>query len=135
MHDLGEFLFPAPAQRSVGGIVGWWERRRLPYNLFVGGAGLTTLSVLSVVGMLPPNPRPVFFPVIPVIVFGVMANVCYLLGPTVELLIDRIWGRKVLPVGPALFRMGLTFSTGLALLPIIFVMIDWVMRIVRAVIG
>ena len=93
--------------------MGWWERRRLPYNLIVGGAGLTTLAVLNVVGMLPPNSRTVFFPVIPVVVFGVMANVCYLLGPT----------------------LGLTFSTGLALLPISFVMIDWAMRVVRAVIG
>jgi hypothetical protein len=135
MTPLGEFLFPAPAQRSLPAVVRWWERRRLPYNLIVGGAGLTTLTVRNVVGSLPPNPRDVFVPVVPVLVFGLLANVCYLLGPTVELAINAIWGRKVLPVGPALYRMGLTFSTGLALLPIIVVLIDWVLRIVRAVIG
>jgi hypothetical protein len=48
----------------------------------------------------------------------------------VEVAVDKIWGRPVLPVGPALFRIGLTFSVGLTLLP---VLIDWAFRIVRAI--
>ncbi len=39
MTELTEFLFPAPARRSVSGIVRWWESRRLAYNVLVGGAG------------------------------------------------------------------------------------------------
>jgi hypothetical protein len=37
------------------------------------------------------------------------------LGPTHEIQIDEVWGRTVLPAGPSLYRMGLTFSVGLAL--------------------
>ena len=35
MSAITEFLFPAPAKRTVGGIVTWWEKRRLAYNVVV----------------------------------------------------------------------------------------------------
>ncbi len=63
-------------------------------------------------------------------VFGVMANLCYLLGPTVEIAMQKLWGEKLLPVGPSIFRMGLTFSVGLALLPALLVSIMWVARVI-----
>jgi hypothetical protein len=40
-----------------------------------------------------------------------------------------MWGRGLLPTGPALFRMGLTFSVGLALFPALLMMFVWVARI------
>lgn len=49
------------------------------------------------------------------------ANVCYLLGPVAETLAYRLLGEDLLPVGPALYRMGLTFSVGLALFPALLV--------------
>ena len=117
MSQLVEFLYPAPARRTAGGIVRWWEHRRLPYNLFVGGAGLLSLGY---VGLLQtavwgsaPGPTLLF----PVAAFGVGANVCYALGPLVEIAAEKAFGRRLLPVGPMLYRMGLTFSVGLALLP------------------
>jgi len=134
MSALTEFLFPAPARRSVGGIIRWWESRRLAYNVMVGGAGLVSLGVVNVIALLPP--RLPFHPLVPwqgIVAFGVLANVCYLLGPLVEVTVDRLWGRQILPVGPALFRMGLTFSVGLALLPILLMVISWVVRAVIAV--
>jgi hypothetical protein len=129
MTDLAEFLFPAPAERSVGGILKWWEGRRLQYNVFVGSAGLVTLGVFRVFTWIISEDM---VPWQAVVVFGVAANVCYLLGPTVELLMDRLWGRKLLPVGPALYRMGLTFSVGLALLPaLIFSVMSVVVLLLR----
>jgi hypothetical protein len=59
-----------------------------------------------------------------------MANVCYLLGPTIEIALQELWGDKLLPVGPGLFRMGLTFSVGLALFPALLFTIAWVVRVV-----
>ena len=131
MTALTEFLFPAPARRSVGGIVRWWESRRLAYNLFVGGAGLLSVGAIMLITLLPgfPNAR---FQWQPIVAFGMMANICYLLGPTVEVTLQKLWGDTVLPVGPALFRMGLTFSVGLALFPALLFAIVWV---VQAVIG
>ena len=130
MTELTEFLFPAPARRTVGGIVRWWESRRLAYNVFVGGAGLLSLGVMQLIALIPPG-----FPGTPVpwqgvVVFGVMANVCYLLGPTIEIALQKLWGDKLLPVGPSLYRMGLTFSVGLALLPALLFAMVWVVRVV-----
>ncbi|MBM4183561.1 MAG: hypothetical protein FJ207_04960 [Gemmatimonadetes bacterium] len=116
MSSLTEFLFPAPASRSPGAIVGWWEGRRLFYNVAVGAAGSASYVVMSVVdSILQGTPHLVPWPF--VVMFGLGANVMYCLGPTLEILIDKIWGRTVLPVGPSLYRMGLTFSVGLALFP------------------
>ncbi|MDH3272848.1 MAG: hypothetical protein OEN56_16025 [Gemmatimonadota bacterium] len=128
---LTEFLFPAPAKRSTLSIIGWWEKRRLPYNLIVGSAGIVSLGISLFFAALPPfGSTPGIEILIPVTVFGVMANLCYFLGPTVEILIERIWGREVLPTGPTLYRMGLTFSVGLALLPALMMVILWVARTV-----
>ncbi len=130
MTELTEFLFPAPARRSVSGIVRWWESRRLAYNVFVGGAGLVSLSAVGLTALLPGAfPAPSDWPFI-VLAFAVMANVCYLLGPTVEIGLQKLWGDKVLPVGPTLFRMGLTFSVGLALFPALLISMFWVARFV-----
>lgn len=129
MTDLAEFLFPAPAERSAGSILKWWESRRIPYNLIVGGAGLVTLGVFRVFTWVIGEG---FVPWQPIVVFGALANICYLLGPTVEIAVDKIWGRKVLPVGPALYRMGLTFSVGLTLLPaLIFTVLSVVLVVLR----
>ena len=118
MSRLVEFLFPAPAPRRAGAIVRWWEARRLPYNMMVGAAGLASLAVVELVSLLPwMGGAPAWIPWQPVVAFGVLANLCYLLGPALEIVLTRLWGYTVLPVGPALFRMGLTFSVGLALFP------------------
>ena len=130
MTELTEFLFPTPARRSVGSIVRWWESRRLAYNVFVGGAGLLSLGVMKLIALLPPGLPGARVPLLGVVAFGVMANVCYLLGPAIEIALQKLWGEKLLPVGPGLFRMGLTFSVGLSLFPALLVSIFWVARVV-----
>jgi hypothetical protein len=138
MSAITEFLFPAPARRTVGGIVSWWESRRLTYNLIVGGAGVLSLAAVRMISLLPPGAHPLpqpFLEVVwrPVLVFAVLANVCYTFGPTLEVLLEKLWRRQMLPVGPSLFRMGLTFSVGLTLLPTLLVVFEWVLRIVHAI--
>lgn len=133
MKAVTEFLFPAPAKRTVGSIIGWWEKRRLPYNLLVGGAGLFSLTWGTLLLALPPFSTFQLFPWQGVLAFGLLANFCYLLGPATEILIEKIWGREVLPTGPVLYRMGLTFSVGLALLPSLIITIAWVARVVFAI--
>lgn len=118
MTAIVRLLFPVPAyRRSPVTLLRWWERRRPAYNLIVGGAGVVSLATLRVLELLPPHPRfPVSGPV--VLVYGVMANVCYTFGFSIEALLERLWGGDVAPVGPTLFRYGLMFSVGLTLLPI-----------------
>jgi len=55
MSAITEFLFPAPAKRSAASIIRWWERRRLPYNLAVGAAGVLSLAFSTILVALPPN--------------------------------------------------------------------------------
>ena len=132
MSAIVEFLFPAPAPQGVRGVVQWWESRRLQYNLIVGGFGVFSYGIVSILMNLPPAPGETIPPVA-IIVFGVLANVCYLLGPAVEIVVRKTWGRKVLPVGPALYRAGLTFSIGLTLLPMAIAGLDFGVRVLKAI--
>lgn len=135
MSQLTEFLFPAPAKRSVGGIVRWWESRRLAYNVFVGSAGLITTGVFALITALPPFSSPELVPWQGMVLFGVGANFFYTMGSAVEIIVEKLWGRDVLPIGPGLYRMGLTFSVGLALFPALIFTTIWVIRIVLSVFG
>lgn len=130
MSALSDFLFPAPARRTTRAIIVWWERRRIAYNAWVGAAGLVSLGTLSAVAVSFGGEPFGLYVLIPVSIFGGLANVCYLLGPATEILIEKLWGRHVLPTGPALFRMGLTFSVGLALFPALLAVIYFVVRTV-----
>ena len=127
MNTLTHFLFPAPAERSPAAIFIWWEARRLPYNAVVGVTGVFALGLMALIGSLPPGSTEL--PPIPlVLLYGILANACYCFGPLAECALEMIWPRKLLPVGPTLFRMGLTFSLGLTVLPVMAMAWDWVIR-------
>jgi hypothetical protein len=134
MTDLTEFLFPAPAPRNTVAVVRWWEGRRLGYNALVGTAGLFAYTFSHVWAALPPNPHP-GVPLLVAVPFGIAANVCYCLGPLLEIGVQKFFGRAMLPIGPTLFRMGLTFSVGLAMLPALISPADFMVRVVRFVLG
>jgi hypothetical protein len=132
MTEIAEFLYPPPRHKPIGGIVLWWESRRLSYNLIVGATGSVSFTFAMVMSHLPPDPNPGPPWVLP-IVYALAAHLCYFFGPMLETLAETIWGRRMLPVGPALFRIGLTFSVCLTLLPIPITVYDWLIRIVRSV--
>jgi hypothetical protein len=128
------FLFPEPAERRPGAIVRWWESRRLPFNLIVGGSGLISLGLVALASSIPPNPHGFIFSWAPVVVYGVLANICFSLGPATELALEKLWGRRVLPTGPVLFRSGVMFSVGLTLvLPAILLTIGWILRVIGSI--
>ena len=132
---LTELLFPLPAvRRTPLGILLWWESRRLVYNVIVGATGSITLVVIGIADLVSHahHPGPFELPsFIPVLVYGVLANVCYTLGPIIETALERAWKDSVLPIGPALFRQGLAFSIGLTLLPIPLVICVEMARIAK----
>ena len=135
MTALGEFLFPAPAPRRAGAIIRWWEKRRLAYNLMVGAAGLVSAAAVSVWSPLVGEGSVLGFIWIPAVIFGGLANVCYTLGSLIEILVQKLWGSSVLPIGPAMYRMGLTFSVGLALFPTLLITLFVVVRVVAYALG
>jgi len=132
---LADFLYPKPARRTVGAIFKWWERRRLAYNAIISAGGAVSLAGLWLGFLLLGNPVSPGFMLTPVIPVLLAANACYTLGPIVESLAHKLWGREVLPIGPHLFRAGLIFSVGLTLvLPMILLGFQLVVRLVQALI-
>ena len=134
MSALTEFLFPAPAKRTAGAIFGWWEKRRLPYNLIVGVTGLASVTWIWL-GETMMGSAFGSFPWQPIVIVGVLANICYTLGPIIETFIEKLWDGEVLPAGPVLYRMGLTFSVGLMLLPGMIMTVSLIVRTMIAIFG
>ena len=96
--------------------------------------GLVTLGIGAVLSSLRPSAQGFHFPLIPIVVYGVLANLCYSLGSATEISIEKLGGGKVLPTGPLLLRAGLTFSVGLTLvLPVILLVIGWIVRVLGVV--
>ena len=128
MALISDVLFPAADyRRTTYSLLSWWESRRLTYNVCVGGAGLFTLLVLRLISWLPPG-VPMVWGWLPIVAYGVLANVCYSFGALTEITAQRVWKEKTPAFGPALFRQGLAFSVGLTLLPILIVSGAWVLR-------
>jgi hypothetical protein len=127
---LSEVLFPLPAvRRTPVGILTWWESRRLIYNVIVGATGLVTLGIIGAISLIPPGLPRLVPPIQAILAYGVIANVCYTFGPFIEIGLQSLWKDRVLPVGPSLFRQGLSFSVGLTALPIIIASGMWVARL------
>jgi hypothetical protein len=127
---LGDALFPsAAARRGTLSLLAWWESRRGFYNLAVGGTGVLVLLIVRLIALIPPGVPMGPGLIRPVMAYGILANVCYTFGWAVESVAQRVWGDKVRPLGPVLFRQGLAFSVGLTMLPILLVSIGWLVRV------
>jgi hypothetical protein len=111
--------------RTPWAVVRWWEARRPVYNLAVGAAGIVTLTVVGVAGLLPPLEGIVAI----VLAYGVLANLCYSAGPVLDLLARRVGGPDYAPVGPTLFRYGFVFAIGLTLFPAMIATLVSVVRL------
>jgi hypothetical protein len=129
MSTITHFLFPAPADRRPLAIFKWWETRRLGYNLVMGATGLASLGMMAIVAHLPPGATPLP-PLALILVYAFVANVFYWLGPVAEIALELLFPGKLLPTGPTLFRMGLTFSVGLNFMATLVMAWDWLIRVI-----
>ena len=114
---------------TVGQVIRWWELRRLLYNAVLLAVGVVAISAMEwLMGRVVPMGEDAIEPmalVLGVVVYGIMANLCYTLGWIVEL-----WGRKSDPAtarerGQWMFRAGLLFSCVLTSLPFWFACVYW----------
>jgi len=111
---------------STWEIIWWWEARRIPFNIIVGVTGVVSsvaILIIAAVGeRAMPNaqvlPDPPIFLLVPVILFGVMANVCYTGGWIVELLVKYAWPAEPNGFGTLSFTLGVVFAVLVTLLPI-----------------
>ena len=110
-------------QRTWWQIIGWWELRRLPYNLIVG------LGLFVWFNKLPPMsvPEPTVH-LLPVILFGAGANFFYTAGWVTELIARDLWPEKAAKLGPQLLLTGSLLSVMLALFPALVGIVAWVWR-------
>lgn len=112
-------------------VIGWWERRRLAYNICVGAAGLLSLAT---VWLLHPQRSAMadFGLVIGAGLYGVAANACYTVGWMADLALRKLLGIRAPDLAPVLLRYGFVFSLGLTLLPIPVAVAG---RVLMAIIG
>lgn len=101
----------------------------------LAGSGVLSLGVMGLFQSLPPNAPGLRFAVLPLLVYGLLANVCFGLGPAIEIAVEKLSGGRILPTGPLLLRAGLTFAVGLTfVLPTILMAISYVARIIGVII-
>jgi hypothetical protein len=108
-------------------IIAWWESRRIPYNLIV--MLITGFVTEHVVGEAIGVPGSPFFAIVAVIVYGIMANVCFTGGWILELLSRRIWGTRAEAFGEIAFTWGTLCSVLLTLVPAVITVVVGAVRI------
>lgn len=113
---------------SATEAIGWWETRRIPFNLIVGIAGILSIVVVCVVGLgsyflfdgdfaIPPP----LFAAAEVLLYGIAANVFFTGGWLAELIVRKIWPMEADRFATLSFSLGLIFSVVLTLTPAIII--------------
>jgi hypothetical protein len=129
------WLFDVPPEpRSVWSIIGWWELRRVLYNLALGLVGGVSFALFLVFISLAHELKPGEDAQEPLaLVAGVLlANAAFTGGWVVELLVRLIWRERYPYLGPTLLKLGLVFTLAVLLLP----SVGWgVVCLVRCVVG
>jgi hypothetical protein len=138
LHDtaIARLFFPAPVRHSGAlSTLLWWERRRAAFNAAVGGAGLVTFSAFALASLWPGTGIRILEMLPGVLIFAVLANVCYTSGWLVESLMRLVWKERAPLAGPLLFRQGVIFSVGVTLLPLVVLAIALGMQVGKAILG
>jgi hypothetical protein len=107
-------------------VIGWWETRRLAWNLIVGALGATGVVIMIVVALSSQRaigtpigmPDPPVLVILGAVAFGILANICYTGGWIAELLVRPVLGpERARASGETNFVVGLGFSIILTLVP------------------
>jgi hypothetical protein len=105
--------------------MGWWEARRVPFNLIVGTAGILTCTVVGVVALADEIlfdghfgfQDPPIFALVGIFLYALCANVCFTAGWLVELIVRKIWPGEADRFATLSLSLGLIFSVLLTLAP------------------
>lgn len=109
--------------------VAWWEIRRIPYNLALLVVGVVSIYSMEVIGnhLVKPGEdlaEPIGM-LIGIIIYAVMANICYSLGWITELVWSAGDTTKTEMRRQKVFQLGLIFSIGLTLMPAVVIFLVW----------
>jgi hypothetical protein len=110
-------VFRSQEAHSIWRVIGWWELRRLSYNLFLAAVGIPSLIVFFLAISAAHELQPGEDAVEPMALFAapILANIAYTAGWVVEGAL--LWRRSTQPRGPRLMRFGVLFSLFVILLP------------------
>lgn len=103
--------------------IGWWEIRRIPYNLIVGLTGIFAVVLIFISGAVAERitgtpmglPDPPIFALVGVVIYGILANACYTGGWITELFVVKVWEESGKSFGEISFTLGFIFSVLLTL--------------------
>src|SRR5437016_14108137 len=113
VRRLPAWLFSPPVQPVTRWrVIAWWELRRIPYNIILGVFGILSLtifysSILSS-GVLHEGEDAV--EPLALLVAPILANICYTAVWIVEIAVRFLVPSMTPALGPALFKIGLSFS-------------------------
>lgn len=119
------FRREVPAARAWD-VIGWWESRRIPYNLIVGSAGVASCSIAGLLVLsysalehrfLSGDIGNPFLSVMAIVFYAVCANALYTLGWIAELVVRTLWPSESERFGKTSFFLGLLLSVFLTLTP------------------
>ncbi|MCX2745311.1 hypothetical protein OO013_15645 [Mangrovivirga sp. M17] len=121
MNILDTFLQVREKDRSIIQIIGWWEVRRILYNLIVLVCGVISLLIMSVLTDLDAGEE--LQEPLAIISFAILCNLGYSLGWLTE-----IFMKRTKTYGPRMFKAGLYFTLFWVFIPAIMHIIFWVGR-------
>ena len=138
LRNTNLFQRESSAMNGVEAIV-WWEARRIPYNLIVGSAGIVTCVVVGFIAVAAQEffnsdfgvPDPPFFALFGVILYGILANICFTAGWIVELFLRRFSPRKADRFATNGFFYGVIFSVFLTRAPAALVGVAGTFHLIR----
>lgn len=107
--------------------IGWWESRRIPFNLIVGGAGILSCALLGVIEfanhsllpgdfLLPGSPGLAF---LALILYAAIANLLFTGGWIAEIVVRKLWPQEADRFASLSFSLGLQFAVWLTLAPVV----------------
>ncbi len=107
--------------------IGWWESRRIPYNLIVGSAGVLCCLLFGIMALeghfffqgdwpFPGSPGLAY---LAILLYGVIANLFFTGGWIAEILVRKLWPQEADRFATLSFSLGLQVSVLLTLAPAI----------------
>ena len=124
---------------SARDTIGWWEARRIPFNLIVGSVGILTCIIVGIVGLGSEVlfhsefglPNPPLFALFAVTIYGILANACYTGGWVAELIVRKIWPREADRFATLSFSLGVVFAVVVTLAPAALVGAGGIFKLLR----
>lgn len=106
LRSLFSSLVSIPDEpRGNFSIIGWWEARRMLFNMVILLCGLPTVLIIYLTGL-----ASLKFTVTGSIEYAILANICYTAGWICELIARSWWQERARHLGPILFTLGFAFS-------------------------